>query len=75
MTDSLNREERFKETEGAFAIHRGKVWVSALNFPDAPMYQDRYRNRSILRFAGVDHLELTVAEARAFRDWLNEVLP
>ncbi|MGA8026441.1 MAG: hypothetical protein WB992_04795 [Bryobacteraceae bacterium] len=67
--------ESFKETKDAFAIHRGRVWVSQLNLPDSPMYQERYRGRSILKFAGVDQLELNVAEARALRDWLTSVLP
>lgn len=52
--------ELFKETDRAFAIKGGKVWVSQLRIPDVPMYQERYRGRSILMFSGVDHLELNV---------------
>ncbi len=67
--------ERFKEVKGAFAIQGGRVWVSALNTPNDPMYQPYYRGRSSLVFAGVNRLELSVGEARALRDWLNSVLP
>lgn len=67
--------ESFKETEGAFAIHRGKLWVSQHNFPDSTAYAERYQGRSLLIFAGADHLELSVADARALRDWLTSVLP
>lgn len=65
----------FKETQDAFAIKGGRVWVTQLNIPDVPTYQDRYRGRSLVRFTGVDYLELNVDEARALRDWLTSVLP
>lgn len=67
--------ERFKDTEKAFPIQNGKLWISQQNFPDSTLYQTGVRGRSILMFAGADHLELDVAEARALRDWLTSVLP
>ncbi len=67
--------EDFKETKEAFSIHRGKLWISQQKFPDSSLYQAGYRGRSILMFAGADHLELNVADARALRDWLTSVLP
>lgn len=64
-----------KDTESAFSIQGGKVWVSVLNTPDSPSYQERYRGQSLVVFTGVDRLELTVDNVRALRDWLTSVLP
>jgi hypothetical protein len=55
-------DEQFNATKEAYGIRRGKMWVSEIN-------------RDTLIFAGCDHLHLNVKEARAFRDWLNSVLP
>lgn len=67
--------DQFKETKAAFEIRKGRMYISAINTPDSPIYQERYRGRSTLVFAGVDHLELSVDEARALRDWLTSILP
>src|SRR6185437_15038060 len=56
-------QERFRHDPVAHAIQRGRVWVSQLD------------ERNTVHFAGVDHLELSVSDARKLRDWLTSVLP
>ena len=63
-------EDRFRPTKDAYAIRRGKMWVSTIDpCPELGVAGN------VLHFAGLDHLTLSVAEARAFRDWLTSVLP
>lgn len=56
-------EERFRHDPLAHGVQRGRVWVSQMD------------ERNTVLFSGLDRLELTVADARALRDWLTKVLP
>jgi hypothetical protein len=48
------------------------MWISQI---DDPPFSGIEGRGNVLIFAGLDHLTLNVAEARALRDWLNRVLP
>lgn len=56
-------DERFRHDPFAHSIQKGRIWVSQLD------------SRNTVIFAGFDHLELSVTDARQLRDWLTKVLP
>lgn len=64
MSDSLNRDERFKTPAG-------ELWM--------PVHDSRdYMVAEIIsngRLVTIRDADLTVAEARQLRDWLNERIP